>query len=756
MKRIWNLGDIFPGGYEIHNILDSGGMGTVYIVQHIDSKRILAAKTYKAQFFDQPPAVRRFEFEAEMWIKAGNHPHIVFAELVTNIEGIPYIFLEYVPRGNLRELLFKKVPLSQALSFSIQSCEGLDFLHNKELENNNIGIIHCDLKPENILVAEGNILKITDFGLVKTIENSTRLMPVAGTPSYMSPEHFHGLNKVTKLSDIYSFGIILFEMLTGNLPFLPRGNTAEEKIRDLARQHHEAAPLKPSSLVQDIPAELDDVVSACLKKKPNDRIHSFQELKESLSQMYQNVTGAAYEPITDKSIKELDHIRLARSFNNLGKQHQAIEECDKALSLKLDSDQKVDVLNIKGLALFYLENYQDSLNCFDYALKIDSESSITWSNRGLALKELNKLEEAIQNYDKAIQLDPDDWGPYHNKGVALDTMGHREESLEWFKQALSVNPRHVNSLASTGNVLQKLERYDEAIKYELEALSINPRDPTAINNLVVIYLRLEKYQEALKWSDRLIELDLRYPYYWFNKATVLLKMEEFDLAIQTIEDGFEKADDKVRLLELKIGILLEIVKIRAEPQYHRLLHDTAMKILELNPSHPLAKHYKEELEIIRTHDAADDAKELDRKGEHLLNIGSVDEAIPYFEKAMELDPNFMSPYCNMGLVMELKGQKDRAMSYYNKAIELDPNHHMPWYNKGNCFKDKGNIKGALELYTRAAELNPGFINIWIAIGYCYHQLGNKEQALRALYRAREIEPNNPMVEQNILIVEMTL
>ena len=149
---------------------------------------------------------------------------------------------------------------------------------------------------------------------------------------------------------------------------------------------------------------------SCLKKRPNDRIHSFQELKESLSQIYQNVTGAAYEPITDKSIKELDHIRLARSFNNLGKQHQAIEECDKALSLKLDSDQKVDVLNIKGLALFYLENYQDSLNCFDLALKIDSESSITWSNRGLALKELNKLEEAIQNYDKAIQLDPDDWG----------------------------------------------------------------------------------------------------------------------------------------------------------------------------------------------------------------------------------------------------------------------------------------------------------------------------------------------------------
>jgi len=758
--KVWYPGDIFPGDYEILDIIDSGGMGTVYIVKSLKSQKIIAAKTYKSEIFYKKSIIDRFVEEAENWIKIGQHSNIVYADFVYNIESIPYIFLEYISNGSLRFFPLNRNRIDKILLFSIQICEGMEFLHNN-------GIIHCDLKPENILVDENDVLKITDFGLSKTkdvidISDSNRVRRsvlkkdyrlLVGTPQYMSPEQFRGMSYVTEASDIYSFGIILFEFLTGFLPFKANGKTQADRIKSLNYQHSKAIPSIPSNYNLNVTKALDNIVLMCIQKQPVDRISNFAELKNRLSSIFKRITGKTYKPIVQQNDINI-HIRLAKSYNNIGKFEKALIECDNAMKLTLAPEQKVDVLNSKGLAFKDLGQFNQSLKCFDLALKIDPDDSTIWANRGLTLSGLSQIDKAIESYDIAISLNPNDWGPYQNKGVALDEMGKHKESLKWFRKALSVNPKHANSLASLGTVFYNLGDYEKAIKYGKKALTINPRNPVAINNLVAVYLKTENFEEALILSDAMIHLDLRFPLYWYNKAAVLLKMGRFDEAIATIDQGYESTPDKIKILELKFKILLETIEIRAESEYHKLLHECWIQIYKLDPDHELAKACKEEINSFSIEQGT--AENLDRQGEYLLNTGATDESVAYFEKAIALKPDLMSPYNNLGLAMERKGKIDDAIKYYNKATKLDDSHFMPWYNIGNCIKDRGFLDEALSLYEKSIQRNPAFVNTWIAIGYCNYKLDKFDKAIVAWNEGLKIDPHNLMIHNNLAALKIKL
>jgi tetratricopeptide (TPR) repeat protein/tRNA A-37 threonylcarbamoyl transferase component Bud32 len=768
MTKLWYPGDKFPNGWEINNIIDSGGMGTVYIVENPAYEYPLAAKTFKQQFFSHPSTIQRFYREAETWVQLGNHNHIVTAEFVEKIEGKPYIFLEYVPGPNLRELLCKQLDLQKALAFAIQFCDGMTYVHEIEFESGDKGLVHCDIKPENILISVGDTLKITDFGLARSLSGNpdialeedvpeekasivkSRAGVIIGTPPYMSPEHFAGPNAINKLSDIYSFGVVLFEMLTGERPFKGEGRLREECIDSFRYQHLHAIPPTPRSLNQSIPKELESLVLVCLEKNPHERPPDFATLREELMQIYNQLTGKAIQ-LVDMSPEHNEvekNYRLAKSYYNLGKPKESIEWCIRALALAPDSEE---VLNTEGLAYLELDEYQEALQRFDRILSLNPGSTNAWNNKASVYSELEDYQQALYCCKQCLHYDPDYWQAFHNMGAALDNLNRCEEALDCFKHALDINPLHVNSWASMGNVMLKLERYDEALACEGKALSINPRNTYAVNNVVVIHLRLGRHKEALQWADRLIEIDPRFPPSWFNKACIFLDMNRYDTAVETIEEGLNISPWRVEMLGLKLHILKEIASIRATPADLRRVYDCVNEVLDLDPGNENVRAVKNAIDMTTFGNAPgskesdeEKAKSLNSQGENLLNMmGDFNGAIKCFQQAIDLNPGYMDPYNNIGVSLELQGKIDEAIKYYDKASELAPDFYMPWYNKGNCYKTQHNYKNALKCYNKAIKLNPGFVNNWINKGAVLLGLKRVQEALKCLEKALQLDPDNP-------------
>ncbi|MBX7169448.1 MAG: serine/threonine protein kinase [Pyrinomonadaceae bacterium] len=212
------IGKLF-GNYRIESLLGSGGMGEVYLASDEKLKRKVALKILPAEYVSSDERVKRFQLEARA-IAALNHPNIVTIYDVGTYEGINYIATEYIEGKTFRQLIEEGLKLKEILNLIIQSCEALSAAHNA-------GIIHRDIKPENIIVRPDGYVKILDFGLAKLTEidlntmksfSATAKGALIGTPAYMSPGQITD-GKIDHRTDLWSLGVVFYEMLTGVNPF---------------------------------------------------------------------------------------------------------------------------------------------------------------------------------------------------------------------------------------------------------------------------------------------------------------------------------------------------------------------------------------------------------------------------------------------------------------------------------------------------------------------------------------------------------
>jgi serine/threonine protein kinase len=287
------LGDTLGNRYLLSGLLGTGGMAQVFLARDRMLGRDLALKVLKEHYAKDERFVGRFWREAQS-AAALNHPNVVqIYDQGRAEDGRYYIAMEYVPGGSLEDLLIlRRGPLdpSEAARLASQVAEALDAAHRR-------GIVHRDIKPQNVLIDEAGDAKVADFGIAlaasRTSTSGTNIL--LGTPSYMSPEQAMG-ERVGPESDLYSLGIVLYEMLTGTVPFAAEGALAT------AMKHLTEPPLSPRTRNASVPEGMEALMMRLLSKDPEDRYPSAARLIEDLRQAQEGLplalVGAAGYPKT--------------------------------------------------------------------------------------------------------------------------------------------------------------------------------------------------------------------------------------------------------------------------------------------------------------------------------------------------------------------------------------------------------------------------------------------------------------------------
>ena len=268
------------GKYQLTEKIGSGGMGEVFRAELSGYARPVAVKVLHWNMAGEEGMVSRFRNEAKT-IRKLDHPNIVrFLDGPLEKEGLWYFVMEFAEGEGLDEILKRrgKLPLDQIVRIAAQTCAAMQHAHDKE-------VVHRDLKPSNIKVGINDVVKIMDFGIAKVMHSSvlTSMHTLKGTVEYMSPEQCRESVSEEKESDIYSLGIILYQMTTGEVPF------SSKYWYSVLRQHLEEKPRNPRELNPHIPDELDACIMKCLEKDPSQRFASMAELSEALTESVSKV-----------------------------------------------------------------------------------------------------------------------------------------------------------------------------------------------------------------------------------------------------------------------------------------------------------------------------------------------------------------------------------------------------------------------------------------------------------------------------------
>lgn len=276
-------GDVLLGKYRVERVLGEGSMGTIFAARHVEQGELYALKVLTAKALASSQAVERFLREARALAKLRG-PHVAAVHEIARLPtGAPCMVMEYLHGSDLQELLrtHPRPPIHDALEWMIQACDGVAEAHA-------LDIVHRDIKPANLFVGRlpdgRSQVRVLDFGIAKLAERDgpfetelTQVGMVFGTPSYMSPEQMRQTKDVDGRTDIWSLGVVLYEILTGALPFSPAAGPM-----DLALRISVEAPIRPAQLRPDTPPALDDIVMRCLEKSPERRFQTAPLLSEAL------------------------------------------------------------------------------------------------------------------------------------------------------------------------------------------------------------------------------------------------------------------------------------------------------------------------------------------------------------------------------------------------------------------------------------------------------------------------------------------
>jgi eukaryotic-like serine/threonine-protein kinase len=712
------------GPYEISMPLGAGGMGEVYRARDTRLDRTVAIKVLPQHLADTPESRLRFEREAKV-LAALSHPNILSIFDVGSEKGVSFVVMELVPGETLRSRIAQRRPhWPDAIQMGIAIVEGLSAAHSK-------GVVHRDLKPENIFLTRDEHIKILDFGLARwhhdlnkaqadfeaTVGPATATGMVMGTAPYMSPEQLRGMH-VDGRSDIFSFGCVLQEMITGQSPF--GRSTPAETISAILKED------PPSLLVFDaaIPAELDRTVRRCLNKEPDQRFQSATDLAFQLREILGSASlpkpatqavgqGARYAGKSVKAIAAAVVLLLLSAFPfyriSVRKAIVSRPEFKSVAVLPLqnlsaDPEQEYFVDGMTEAVISNLAKIK--------AMRVISRTSVMpYKNSKKSMREIANALHADAVIEGSVMRSSD------RVRISVQLIDASSDQHLW---AESYERDLKNVFALQGEVAQAIARQVRVVitPQEQERLVKKPPVDPEVYELYLkgrhIMMRggLEDVSKAIEYFQAGLAKDP-------NNALIYTGLA--DAYIHKMSDVHESPVEAT-------------VKSRA----------AAMKALELDESLAEAHTSLASIKLFYDWDWAGGEIELKRAmeldpgyslayrvyGGYLTMVGRHAEALPYFQKARELDPLYERNYIAEGYTDFMAHKYDEAIEQYRKGFEIEPD-PMAYFGLVLSLAQKGDYATAISEAEKSTKLTDSPL-LLTSLASAYARAGRRADAMRVL------------------------
>ena len=439
--------------FEILSEVGRGGMGVVYKARQISLDRIVAIKMLLREFARDDEFINRFKREAKA-VASLNHQNIVDIYDIREAGGTWFIITEFVGGGTLRDLLKERkiLPVSEASRIMYDACSALYYTHKK-------GIIHRDIKPDNVMFTDAREVKVTDFGLARLSDSSfqTRTGLSMGTPRYMSPEQASG-KTTDHRSDIYSLGIMFFEMVTGKVPF--EGDNAFAVVF----KHINDPPPKPSEIKPDLPKWVDDVVLTCLAKDAKERHRDCSVFGQALEGSVSTPARVSWtRPVQDSDVPDATIQVTQPVGSQAAGEALVLEKKGKKTLLFAGIAVGVSILLVGALLLW--KPSKDGTELPDQDVPVVAsliDAARKASGRGdwlgaAALWERVGEETAITDPTQSISAKKESATAWTAMGKAAEEQGNVHDAYRYYSLALDKDPQDAEIVASYTRLRVKMD-----------------------------------------------------------------------------------------------------------------------------------------------------------------------------------------------------------------------------------------------------------------------------------------------------------
>ena len=706
-------GSIFAGRYQVVEALGRGGMGKVYRVFDRELRAIVALKLIRPEIAEDPSTIERFRNELKL-ARDIVHKNVCRMYDLGREGETYYITMEYVQGENLKNMIKMsgQLDVGTAVHIAREVCDGLAEAHR-------LGILHRDIKPANIMVDREGHARIMDFGIARSTKTDgiTRTGVMTGTPEFMSPEQIEGKD-IDQRSDLYSLGVILYEMVTGRPPF--EGETPFA----VARKHTSEMPKDPRELDGRLPGDLCGLILRCLEKEREKRFQSASEVGAEL----RRIEGAG--PAADRRFRfKLEPAAARGTTRKLIWKKLAIPVAAVAVLAvvalfvvpRLLKKNAIPFVGGKiSIAVISFENLTGD-SAFDYLQKAVPNllitsleqsrflSITTWERLGDLLKQLGKKDAGFIDKDTGFELCRMD-------GVEAVVVGSIIRTGNMFATDVKVldvgSKRLLTSAKATGEGIDSIlkTQIDDLSRDVYRGVGMSEKELRAGQTKVAdvttssmeaykVYIAgIEEYDKhsydsALRYLEKAVELDPTFAMAYailFKVHTQLENAKAFYAALEKARAYSARATEKERLY---IDAAYTLAVEKNQESYVRQLE-------ELVRRYPREKQYLIDLSI---------AIRRDEPG----------RAIALYERARVLDPTWTRPINEMAITYSYMGEYEKSLEALTKLASLTPGDPDVYESTAHTYFMMGKIDRAIENFEKALALQPDFAWSLSSIAYTY-------------------------------------